>query len=67
MDERQMQVDRGGSSRRPYTEFSAAGSRGWETAAGREYEMLVAEGHYRCSHCRRADLDEMPSGSHRMR
>jgi len=36
-------------------------------AGAREYELLVAEGHYRCPHCRRADLDEMNGAARRMR
>jgi len=30
----------------------------------REHEVLLAEGHYRCPHCRRTDMTEMyPPGS----
>lgn len=31
---------------------------GLHTAGDREYLTLVAQGHYRCPHCRRADITE---------
>jgi len=32
---------------------------GFDTAGSRLYGRLLSEGHYRCPHCRRADIDEM--------
>jgi hypothetical protein len=34
-------------------------SQAFQVVAWREHEALVAEGHYRCPHCRRADALEM--------
>lgn len=66
MDVRQVQADKR-SSRREYSALHPAGSHGLEMAGGRQYETLVAQGHYRCSHCRRADIDEINAGARRMR
>jgi len=66
MDERRVQVDWWGS-RKSSGEVRPIGVWGLETAGGREHELLVAEGHYRCSCCRRADIDETNASGRRMR
>jgi hypothetical protein len=66
MDERRVQVD-WWSSRKSLGETRSTGVWGLETAGGREHEMLVAEGHYRCPCCRRADIDEKNVVARRMR
>ncbi|OHB67429.1 MAG: hypothetical protein A2Y76_03885 [Planctomycetes bacterium RBG_13_60_9] len=65
MDGRQTQIDRH-RSRQGYGEYHAASSRVLQTVGLREHEILMAEGHYRCPHCRRADVNEM-SAPGRMR
>jgi hypothetical protein len=67
MDERQVQVDRRSGGQRGPCEFHPAASRGLEMAGTHEHEMLLAQGHYRCSHCRRADINEMNAAARRMR
>jgi hypothetical protein len=67
MDERQVQVERRSGSQRDLDEFHSAGSWGLEMARTHEHEMLLAQGHFRCSHCRRADIDEMNVAARRMR
>jgi len=67
MDERQVQVERHGGSQRSLGEFHPATAWGLEMARTHEHEMLLAQGHFRCSHCRRADIDEMNAGARRMR
>lgn len=32
---------------------------GFDAAGSRAHRALLAQGHYRCPHCRRADIDEM--------
>jgi len=32
---------------------------GFDAAGSRAYRALLAQGHYRCPHCRRADIDEI--------
>ncbi len=66
MDERRVQTEWWGS-RKSLDETRLTGVWGLETAGGREHELLVAEGHYRCSCCRRPDIDETNSGGRRMR
>lgn len=34
-------------------------SHGLRMVGSHEHEMLIAQGHYRCPHCRRADVMEM--------
>jgi hypothetical protein len=48
-------------------EIRSLPARGFQTVGGREHEMLVAEGHYRCPDCRRADLNEKHVTTTRMR
>ncbi len=66
MDERRVQVE-WWDSRKGISETRSTVVWGLETAGGREHELLVAEGHYRCPRCRRADIDEMNAGGRRMR
>ena len=67
MDERQMQVDGRSGSQRGVGEFHSAASWGLEMVGTHEHEVLLAQGHYRCSHCRRADIDEVNAAARRMR
>jgi len=32
---------------------------GFDAAGSRVHRALLAQGHYRCPHCRRADIDEI--------
>ncbi len=66
MDERRVQVE-WRDSRKGISETRSTVVWGLETAGGREHELLVAEGHYRCSCCRRPDIDEMNVDTCRMR
>lgn len=66
MDERRVQIEWWGG-RKSLSETRSIVVWGLETAGGREHETLVAEGHYRCSRCRRADINEMNVGGRRMR
>jgi len=38
-------------------------SHGLRMVGSHEHEMLIAQGHYRCPHCRRADVMETGGGS----
>jgi len=67
MDERSVQTEKRRGRPRGFGEVHIVASWGIETAGGREHEVLMAEGHYRCSCCRRADIDEMSPGPRRMR
>ena len=67
MDERQLQVERRSGSQRSVGELRPAASWGLELAGTHEHETLLAQGHYRCSHCRRADINEMNAAAFRMR
>jgi hypothetical protein len=67
MDERSSQVEMHRDRPKSLGEFRMVSSWGFETAGSREHEMLVAEGHYRCSCCRRPDIDELNSPARRMR
>ncbi|MCX5644420.1 MAG: hypothetical protein NTZ17_07010 [Phycisphaerae bacterium] len=55
-----------GEQRGP-SEIRSISSRGRQAAGTREYEMLLAEGHYRCPHCRRAGPEEKNVTTIRMR
>ena len=66
MDERRVRID-SLSGRKSLADTHAIVARGLETAGGREHELLVAEGHYRCSCCRRADITETNVVGRRMR
>ncbi len=67
MDERQLQVERRCGGQRSLGEFHPATSWGLERAGTHEHEMLLAQGHFRCPHCRRADINEMNGAARRMR
>jgi hypothetical protein len=67
MDERLVQVDRCRSSRKEIRTLHPVAGHGLDVAGLREHETLLAEGHYRCPHCRRADLNERNAPVRRMR
>ena len=67
MDERQVQLERRSGSHRSLSELRPAVFGGLEMAGTHEHEMLLAQGHFRCPHCRRADINEMSPGARRMR
>ncbi len=67
MDERQLQVERRSSRQRSLAEFRPAISWGLEMMETHEHETLLAQGHFRCPHCRRADINEMNVAARRMR
>jgi hypothetical protein len=58
MDGKKVQLSSSGGGQRGPLEIRSISSRGPQTVGGRAHETLVAEGHYRCAHCRRADLQE---------
>jgi hypothetical protein len=59
MDERQVYLKAGGFSQQSAGRPHQASMAGLRTDGGREYHLLLEEGHYRCPHCRRADTHEM--------
>ncbi len=59
MDERQVHLKTRLESRREAEPPDRIRSQGLRIVGRREYETLIAEGHYRCPHCRRADLNEI--------
>jgi hypothetical protein len=67
MDERQLQLERRGSRQRSPGEFHPTSFWELEMARTHEHEMLLDQGHFRCPHCRRADIDEMNGAPRRMR
>ncbi len=67
MDERHVQLERRSGHQRSLAEFRPALSWRVEAAGSHEHEALLAEGHFRCPHCRRADIDEMNIAARRMR
>jgi len=67
MDERQVQVERRSGSQRGLSELRPVVSWGLEMVGTHEHEMLLAQGHFRCPHCRRADLNETNVAARRMR
>ncbi|MCL5280445.1 MAG: hypothetical protein M1376_11120 [Planctomycetes bacterium] len=67
MDERQVQVERHSSHQSGLAEFRPAIIWGLDRAGTHEHDMLLAQGHFRCPHCRRADIDEMNVAARRMR
>jgi hypothetical protein len=67
MDERQVQVERPSSHRRSLDAFRPAVSWGLELGGTHEHDLLLAQGHFRCPHCRRADIEEMNVAPPRMR
>ena len=62
MDERQVHIEAAGRRQREMF-FTDHASQGFRMVGWREHEILVAEGHYRCPHCRRADTAEMTGTS----
>ena len=67
MDERQVQVERRSRHQRSLAELRPAAPWGLEMGGTHEHETLLAEGHFRCPHCRRADIDETNAAPRRMR
>jgi len=67
MDGKKVQLSRSCDGQKGPMEIRSIASRGPQTVGGREYETLVAEGHYRCPHCRRADIREKTVTAMRMR
>jgi hypothetical protein len=67
MDERQLQIERRSSHQGSLAEFRPAASWGLELGGTHEHDLLLAEGHFRCPHCRRADINEMNVAPRRMR
>ena len=67
MDERPIHIERRSGSQRSSSEYPVTASWGLEMVRTHEHEMLLAQGHFRCSHCRRADIDEVNVGARRMR
>ena len=67
MDERPIQFERRSGSQKGLGESHLATSWGLEMVGTHEHEMLLAQGHFRCPHCRRADIDEMNGAARRMR
>ena len=67
MDERPIHIERHSGSPRSLSECYLTASWGLEMARTHEHEMLLAQGHFRCPHCRRADIDEVNVGARRMR
>jgi hypothetical protein len=67
MDGNKVQVKRGADGQRGPIEIRSLPARGSRTAGSREHEVLLAEGHYRCPYCRRADLNEKNGNVMRMR
>ena len=67
MDERLVRLERHRSSPKEFRVLHPAAAHGLDAAGMREHETLLAEGHYRCSHCRRADVNEMNAPIRRMR
>jgi hypothetical protein len=59
MDERHMHIEMVGRRQRETFSIDQMLSQGYRMVGWREHELLVAEGHYRCPHCRRADTAEM--------
>ncbi|HNS20568.1 MAG TPA: hypothetical protein PKH24_08710 [Sedimentisphaerales bacterium] len=59
MDERQMHDKTLGGHPHQLFPLDHVRPYGYEVVGWREHEVLVAKGHYRCPHCRRADTAEM--------
>jgi hypothetical protein len=58
MDERQVHLKTRHEYRRETITLDHTLPQGLHVVGWRERETLIAEGHYRCPHCRRADLNE---------
>ena len=67
MDGKKAQLSGSCGGQRGPSEIRSIPSRGRQMVGGREYEMLLAEGHYRCPHCRPAGSDEKNVTTTRMR
>jgi hypothetical protein len=59
MDERQVHIETVGYRRQEGFPTDHVLTEGFRMVGWREHEMLVEGGHYRCPHCRRADMAEM--------
>ncbi len=59
MDERQVHIEAAGRRQQETFPTDQVLPQGFRMVGSHEYEVLVAEGHYRCPHCRRADTAEM--------
>ena len=66
MDGQKVQFSHTGGGQKVPIEIRS-GAQGPRMTGGHGYEMLVAEGHYRCPHCRPADLQEKNTTATRMR
>jgi hypothetical protein len=67
MDGSKVQPNRAGGGQRGPVEIRSLPSQGSRRAGTDEYEMLLAEGHYRCPHCRRAGVGDQGVTAKRMR
>ena len=67
MDGKKVQSSRSGGAPKGPLEIRSIAARGPQMAGGHGYEVLMAEGHYRCPHCRRADVQEKNATATRMR
>jgi hypothetical protein len=67
MDGKKAQLSGHCGEQRGPSEIRSIPSRGRQATGTREYEMLLAEGHYRCLCCRRAGTDEKHVTVTRMR
>jgi hypothetical protein len=63
MDGKHIQLSRSSDGVKGPFEIRSLPARG----GGCEHEVLVAEGHYRCPHCRRAGIGEKHATARRMR
>jgi len=59
MDDRQIDPKALGRSPREVLSGDHVLSHGLRMMGSHEHEMLIAQGHYRCPHCRRADVMEV--------
>lgn len=67
MDGSKVQLKRtGGGAKGPF-EIRSIAAHGTRTAGRQDSDMLVAEGHYRCPHCRRAGVEDGCATAKRMR
>lgn len=63
MEDRQTHSNAGPGNQHEATPGSYIVSQSIRMVGWREQELLLAEGHYRCPHCRRTDMMEMyPAG-----
>jgi hypothetical protein len=67
MDGKKVQFSHTGGGQKVPIEIRSSAAQGPRMTGGHGYEMSVAEGHYRCPHCRPADLQEKDATATRMR